>query len=413
MIPPRDAAEILKGGRPAPALAEGSGHFAENLLAFTRLLRRAGLPLGPGEALAAMEALTAVAIGDRRQVHAALRAVMVHRHEHFEIFDQAFALFWRDPEAAAHAAAMAAMEKPKERQKTPPGARRLAEAMRSDAKPPEPPKQEQQHDVTLSVSDRERLMQMDFEAMSAAELGEAKKEIRRLVLPLDERRTRRFRADPSGPAVDLRATLRDSLRSGGEILTLARRRRVTRPPPLVLLCDISGSMARYAQVLLHFLHAVANDRDRVHSFLFGTRLTNITRQLRHRDAEVAFELVAHIVPDWSGGTRIGESLERFNRLWARRVLGQGAVVLLITDGLDREGAKGLAEATERLRASCRRLIWLNPLLRYQGFQPKSQGIRAMLPHVDEFRPVHNLDSLRALVATLSDPHAGRAGRMAA
>jgi uncharacterized protein with von Willebrand factor type A (vWA) domain len=149
----------------------------------------------------------------------------------------------------------------------------------------------------------------------------------------------------------------------------------------------------------------------VHSFLFGTRLTNVTRQLRQRDPEVAFEMVSHIVPDWSGGTRIGEALEGFNQLWARRVLGQGAVVLLITDGLDREGAKGLAEATERLRKSCRRLIWLNPLLRYEGFQPRSQGIRAMLPHVDEFRPVHNLQSLRSLVATLSGAPPARGGMM--
>ncbi|MFC7688598.1 VWA domain-containing protein [Paeniroseomonas aquatica] len=191
------------------------------------------------------------------------------------------------------------------------------------------------------------------------------------------------------------------------MLSLERRRRVERPPPLVALCDISGSMSRYAQVLLHFLHAVTNDRDRVSSFLFGTRLTNVTRQLKSRDAEVAFEMVSHVVPDWSGGTRIGESLELFNKEWARRVLGQGAVVLLITDGLDREGAKGLAEATERLRHSCRRLVWLNPLLRWEGFQPRSQGIRAMLPHVDEFRPVHNLQSLRALVATLSGPQPAR------
>ena len=267
--------------------------------------------------------------------------------------------------------------------------------------------------MTLTVSDRERLQTMDFEAMSAEEIAAAKREIRRLVLPLDERRTRRYRADPTGPRVDLRATIKASLRQGGEILTLERRRLVTRPPPLVALCDISGSMSRYAQVLLHFLHAVTNDRDRVSSFLFGTRLTNVTRQLRHRDAEVAFELVSQIVPDWSGGTRIGESLALFNKLWARRVLGQGAVVLLITDGLDREGARGLAEATDRLRRSCRRLVWLNPLLRYEGFQPRSQGIRAMLPHVDEFRPVHNLASLRELVASLSDAAPRGARRMAA
>jgi uncharacterized protein with von Willebrand factor type A (vWA) domain len=190
---------------------------------------------------------------------------------------------------------------------------------------------------------------MDFESMSAEEIARAKQEIRRLVLPLDLRRTRRVRADQNGPITDLRRTVRSSLRQGGEILSIARNRRVTRPPPLVVLCDISGSMARYAQILLHFLHAVTNDRDRVHVFLFGTRLSNVTRQLRARDPEVAFQMVAHAVPDWSGGTRIGEALSSFNQKWAKRVLGQGAVVLLITDGLDRDGAHGLAENMDRLR----------------------------------------------------------------
>ncbi len=239
--------------------------------------------------------------------------------------------------------------------------------------------------------------------MRAEDIAAAKREIRRLALPLDLRRTRRLRPDAMGPVIDLRRTIRASLRQGGEILTIARNRRQTRPPPLVVLCDISGSMARYAQILLHFLHAVTNERDRVQIFLFGTRLTNISRQLRHRDAEVAFQMVAHVVPDWSGGTRIGEALAAFNRFWAKRVLGQGAVVLLITDGLDRDGAAGLAENMDRLHRSCRRLIWLNPLLRWSGFEPKSQGIRAMLPHVDEFRPVHNLASLRGLVELLSRP----------
>ena len=383
--------------------AEG-GALPANLQGFGRLLRRAGLPVGPGETLAAMEALTRVPLDSRRQVHAALRAVMVHRREHLELFDQAFLLYWSNPEAGRNAAAMAMLDGMKERSKPPPGSRRLAEAQsqprpQPDRPPPadEPPPTE----VALRVSERERLQSMDFEAMSAEDVLRARQEIRRLVLPLDARPTRRFRPDPLGPVTDLRATIRASLRQGGEILSLEHRRRVERPPPLVALCDISGSMARYAQVLLHFLHAVTGDRERVHSFLFGTRLTNVTRQLRHRDPEVAFELVSHLVPDWSGGTRIGESLALFNQRWARRVLAQGAVVLLITDGLDREGARGLAEAMARLRRSCRRLIWLNPLLRYEGFQPRSEGIKAMLPHVDEFRTVHNLDSLRALVETLS------------
>jgi uncharacterized protein with von Willebrand factor type A (vWA) domain len=385
------------------------GLLALNVMHFARLLRRAGLPVGPADMLAAEQAIALVQIGDKTQVRTALRATMIHRHEHADIFDYAFSIFWRDPEAARHAAAMAAIDGQKEMppERAPPGARRIAEAFKE---PKRPHKQEQDRaeiDAVMTVSDRERLQTMDFEAMSAAEIGQAKAEIRRLALPLDEKRTRRLRPDPQGARTDLRATLRASLRNGGEITDIARSRRVTRPPPLVVLCDISGSMSRYAQILLHFLHAVANDRDRVHTFLFGTRLSNISRQLRARDPEVAFQMVSHAVPDWSGGTRIGEALAEFNQNWSRRVLGQGAVVLLVTDGLDRDGAAGLAENMERLHKSCARLIWLNPLLRWDGFAPKSQGIRAMLPHVDEFRPVHSLASLRTLIESLSRPASAR------
>src|SRR5271166_3294814 len=381
-------------------LEAGSGRqgaLSRNVMQFARLLRRAGLPVGPAETLAGAKALTAIDIGDKAQVRAALRAAMVHRHEHQEVFDEAFGIFWRDPESAKIAQAMALMSGHVEdpTRKPTPASRRVAEAMA----PPE----KVELDAVLTVSERERLQAMDFEAMSAAEIAQAKAEMKRLAMPLEMLRTRRRRADSHGPRIDLGRTIRASLRRGGEVLELARTRAVVRAPPLVVLCDISGSMARYAQILLHFLHAVSNDRDRVHVFLFGTRLTNITRQLRHRDPEVAFQLVAHIVPDWSGGTRIGEALETFNHLWARRVLGQGAIVLLITDGLDRDGARGLADNMDRLHRSCRRLIWLNPLLRWAGFEPKSQGIRAMLPHVDDFRPVHNLASLRALVDLLSHP----------
>ncbi len=382
-----------------------TGLLPANLMHFARLLRRAGLPVGPSDMLAAQQALALVDISSRAQVRTALRATMIHRHEHADLFDQAFLMFWRDPEAAKSAAAMQLLDgRPQKPERAPPGGRRLAEAMQTPQEKRRPPEEERQEiEATFTVSERERLQTMDFEAMSADEINAAKREIQKLTLPLDERRTRRRRPDPSGPHVDLRATIRNSLRTGGEILDIAATRKTTRPPPLVVLCDISGSMNRYAQILLHFLHAVANDRDRVSTFLFGTRLSNITRQLRHRDPEVAFQLVAHAVPDWSGGTRIGEALAEFNRHWARRVLGQGAVVLLVTDGLDREGARGLAENMERLHKSCSRLVWLNPLLRWEGFAPKSQGIRAMLPHVDEFRTVHNLASLRDLVGTLSRP----------
>ncbi|WP_328805804.1 vWA domain-containing protein [Sabulicella rubraurantiaca] len=392
MIPPRDALAV-----PEPAAALGA-----NILGFVRLLRRAGMPVGPGEALLAAEAVSVAGVEERAVVKAALRATLVRRHDQSLLFDAAFDLFWRDPERARAGAALALTEAQRPEEKPRAGGRRLAEAMAGPRPPPPPPGEEKPlHDAAMTVSDREALQRMDFEAMSAEQIAAAKREIRRLALRLETRPTRRFRRDPAGPRVDLRATLREASRTGGEIAGIARRRRVRRAPPLVAICDISGSMSRYAQVLLHFLHAVVNERDRVHCFLFGTRLTNITRQLRHKDPEIAFEMVGHMVPDWSGGTRIGEALEEFNHRWGRRVLGQGAVVLLITDGLDREGGLGLAEATERLRRSCRRLIWLNPLLRYAGFEPRSQGIRAMLPHVHEFRPVHNLESLRDLVAALA------------
>ena len=386
-------------------MTAASGKLGLNVMHFARLLRRAGLPVGPAEVIAAAQALELIDLGDKTQARAALRGLMVHRHEHMDLFDHAFDLFWRDPNAAQQAAALALMDgRPPKEQRPQPGSRRIAEAMTTPhARPPQAEDPGPELDAVMTVSEQEQLRSMDFEQMSAEQVGRAKAEIRRLSLPLDLRRTRRLRPDANGPRIDLAATLRRSLRRGGEMVDLSRSARVVRPPPLVVLCDISGSMARYAQVLLHFLHAVANDRDRVHVFLFGTRLSNITRQLRFRDPEVAFQMVSHAVPDWSGGTRIGEALAEFNHRWARRVLGQGAVVLLVTDGLDRDGAVGLAENMDRLHRSCRRLIWLNPLLRWDGFQPKSSGIRAMLPHVDEFRTVHSLDSLRALVDLLSRP----------
>jgi uncharacterized protein with von Willebrand factor type A (vWA) domain len=380
---------------------------------FTRLLRRAGLPVGPGQAVAAAQALSAIDATNRTDARAALAAVLAQRHDRREVFDAAFDVFWRDPTGSELARAMAAIDGAMRKQddaKARAASRRILEAMAAEqkARPREEPQPDQQLDMTLTFSASEQLRQMDFEAMSAAEITAARAAIRKMRLVLEETATRRFRPAPTGHRWDAPATLRRALKRG-ELLEIARRRRRTRPPPLVVLCDISGSMTRYAQILLHFLHAVANARARVHVFLFGTRLTNITRQLRNRDPEVAFELVGHAVPDWSGGTRIGEALANFNRHWARRVLGQGAVVLLITDGLDRDGGRDLSHQMERLKKSCRRLVWLNPLLRYEGFAPKSLGIRAMLPHVDEFRPVHNLDSLQALADLLSKPAPPRDG----
>jgi uncharacterized protein len=247
------------------------------------------------------------------------------------------------------------------------------------------------------------LSRMDFDTMSAAELVEAKKMLSELRLPLPLIKTRRFRPHRNGARIDLRRTLKESLREGGDIIPLVRTAPTELHPPLVVLCDISGSMNPYSRMFLHFLHAITNDRDRVAVFVFGTRLTNITRQLRHRDVDVAMARVADAIKDWSGGTRIGHSLREFNWRWGRRVLGQNACVLLVSDGLDREAGEGLGEEMERLSKSCRQLVWLNPLLRYEKFEARPAGVRAMLPHVDLFLPVHNLKSLVDLAKTLSSP----------
>ncbi|KAA1058988.1 vWA domain-containing protein [Azospirillum argentinense] len=379
------------------------GGLAINLMHFARALRAAGLPVGPGKLLQAVEAVEAVGIGNRADFYWALHAVFVNRRDQREVFDQAFHVFWRNPDILKR---MMGLMLPTVRTESPdtqdPMSRRVADALRGTAPEAEgPEKSEIEVDAAFTVSAQERLQEKDFEKMSAAEMAEAKRMLARIALPVAEVTTRRHRPDPRGPRVDPRATLRRMLRSGGDLADLARRSRRTRPPPLVVLCDISGSMTRYSRMLLHFMHAVSNDRDRVHSFVFGTRLTNITRHLRHKDVDVALDAVSAAVADWSGGTRIGTALHAFNRTWARRVLGQGAVVLLITDGLDRDAGEGLAAEAERLHKSCRRLVWLNPLLRWEGFAPKSSGIRALLPHVDDFRPVHNLNSLAGLADALN------------
>jgi len=239
--------------------------------------------------------------------------------------------------------------------------------------------------------------------MPAAELRKAKREFQKMRLLRDPIETRRWRPSHTGHRIDARRTMRAALKTSGTPLNLQLRARHKRPPPLVAICDISGSMEQYSRVILHFLHALSNDRDRVHSFVFGTRLTNITRSLKFRDIDYALSRVGQEVKDWSGGTRIGAALKTFNHLWSRRVLGQSAIVLLITDGIDRDLGEGLEFEIDRLHRSCRRLIWLNPLLRYREFQPKAAGVKAILPHVDEMRPVHSLESLEALTKALSSP----------
>ncbi|MBM3598959.1 MAG: VWA domain-containing protein [Alphaproteobacteria bacterium] len=381
------------------------GRLAANIMHFGRVLRAAGLPVGPGRVLDAIRAVETVGLARRDDFYWTLHAAMVNRQDQRPIFDQAFHLFWRNPRILERMMAMLLPEfRGATEEDAPELSRRVAEAMQQGAHAPEKVQERDDElvvDATMTWSDRELLQTMDFEKMSSAELAEAKRTLKRLTLPVAEVATRRFRPDPRGPRADPRATLRAALRGGADIIDLKRRRRRMRPPPLVALCDISGSMGRYSRMLLHFLHALTNDRDRVFTFLFGTRLTHITRHLRRRDVDEALDRVAGAVEDWAGGTRIGHCIDEFNRRWSRRVLAQGAVVLLISDGLDRDAGEGLGQAMERLHKSCRRLIWLNPLLRYEGFAPKSLGIRAILPHVDDFRTVHNLASLSALADALS------------
>jgi uncharacterized protein with von Willebrand factor type A (vWA) domain len=236
--------------------------------------------------------------------------------------------------------------------------------------------------------------------MTADEMEQAKRLIAGLRLPIPQIMTRRLHPDARGHRVDLRASLRASLRGNADIIALRRRSYRRRHPPLVVLCDISGSMSRYSRMFLHFLHAITSDRDRVTSFVFGTRLTNITRQLRQRDVDIALGAISATVADWSGGTRIGATLKEFNQRWSRRVLGQNAVVMLISDGLDRDPGEDLGVQIERLHKSCHRLIWLNPLLRFEEFEPRAAGVRLMLPHVDAFLPAHNIDSLTDLARSL-------------
>ena len=371
---------------------------------FARVLRAAGLPIGPDRVVDALRALETAGIERREDFYWTLAAVFLSKREQRELFDQAFHIFWRDPQMLERIMSLLLPQiyGRAGQAETPQASRRLSDALYSKREQAQDRQQQQEIeiDASLTFSQSELLQHADFESMSGAELAQAKKLIARLRLPIPEAQTRRFRPDARGAGIDLPATLRASLRGGAQIIALKRRSRITRHPPLVVLCDISGSMSRYSRMFLHFLHAITNDRDRVHTLVFGTRLTNITRHLRNRDVDIAMNRVAAAIQDWAGGTRIGVCLAEFNRKWSRRLLGQNAVVLLISDGLDRDIGAGLGAQMERLHKSCRKLVWLNPLLRYQGFQPRPTGVRAMLPHVDAFMPVHNIDSLVDLAREL-------------
>ncbi len=395
-----------------PKTAGPPGRLVENITHFTRALRQAGVRVGTSQIETAIRAVPLAGFTNRADFHATLRASMINRPEHLEVFDQVFTLFWRDPEYLERMMRMMSpllqsaktAEKPKQA-----AARRAMDALtQGHDQSGNPPKRDViDIDAEMSWSANEIFQNMDFEQMSAAELTAAKLAVAALDLDFPLIRTRRFTRQASTGRPDMRAMMRQNLRKGGEIDKIARKAPITRATDLVAICDISGSMSGYARMLMHFLHVLAwsrkNDIGRVHGFTFSTRLTNISRALHLKDVDLAMEAVASEAPDWKGGTRIAGALRQFNRDWSRRLLGRGATVLLITDGLERDDPVALGEAAERLSRSCRHLVWLNPLLRWDDFAPLAQGIRTLLPRVDSFHACHSIASLADLGQALGGP----------
>ena len=384
--------------------------FAENVVHFARVLRSAGIPVGPDRVLAALEAIEAVGVGRRDDVHAALSSVMLDRHEQQPLFDDAFAAFWRDPKLLERMMAELLPKISGRREMNKRHSQRLADALA--APPPaaegarkEGPDDRVEFETAFTFSDRERLQRADFESMTAAEFDLAKKLAEEVPLPFAPVRRRRHEASARG-VVDLRATMLAMARQPETLVPRFSRPR-SELPTIVVLLDVSGSMDRYARLMLHYVHGLTRRYLKVHTLTFGTRLTNITRSLRHRDPDLALALASAQVQDWKGGTRIASCLDDFNHHWARRLLGANAALLLVTDGLDRDEHGELTRAAAQLRLFARQIVWLNPLLRFEKFEPRAGGVRALLPFVDRFLPVHNLASLADLATVLREAPAPR------
>jgi uncharacterized protein with von Willebrand factor type A (vWA) domain len=381
-----------------------SGNLLHNLILFGRLLRGLGLDVNPGRMIDLVHALGYIEIGRKPDFYHAARSLLVHRREDIRLFDEAFEMFWRKPAEGWTTLDLSVLGEPR-RSRRP---RVTAPPLRSRAAPPEDGRGQAPAEdrppvvqVTLTYSEREVLRHKDFTELSGEELEAIKRLMAKLVWTLGQRRTRRRRPG-HGWLFDLRRTVRRNLKYGGEVLEWARREPRFKPRPLVIVADISGSMERYTRLLLHFIYGLAEGLDqKVEAFVFSTRLTRVTRQLRGRDVDRALREVSRIVPDWSGGTRIGEALKTFNFKWGRRVLGRGAVALLISDGWDRGDVELLRREMARLQRSCHRLIWLNPLLGAPEYEPLTRGMQTALPFIDDFLPVHNLASLEDLAERLA------------
>ena len=393
-----------------------AGRLVDNVVHFARVLRKAGLPVGTDRALLALRALEIAGIGGRDQLHDVLAACLTSRVEHLPLFEQAFHVFWRDPHLLSEVIRMTPPRESGGDLRPATASRRLIDALldssrarRQSSGPGEPVAH-----IRPSWSDREHLSTMDFDSMTSEESRAAERVITALEPLLARQRTRRQSASKAGQRLALRQLLRDAGRRGGELAELPRRRWRPQLEPLCVIVDISGSMSRYSRMFLHFMHALMNGPRasdlRVSAFVFATRLTNVTRLLRRCDPDVALGRVTGAVKDWSGGTRIALCLKKFNQEWARRMPLAGATVLLVTDGLELAEIEALSEQAGRLHRSCRRVLWLNPLLRYDAFTPKARGVRALLAHVDEMLPIHNIESLQQLILALQTSREGHRWR---
>ena len=404
--------KTLKNSDPniAHQLNTGSGaKLSDNVLYFARVLRSAGIPIGSGRILEAIEAINKIGLADKSIFYWALHSVFVHKNEHREIFDQTFKIFWKNPRLLEK---MMQLALPRLNTGTPETSdsdinRRVQEAFNTDNISEDnyvdaSTEDELEFDAVMTYSESELLQGMDFEQMSSDEINKAKKVIAQMNLSIPQVKSRRFKSSSLRRKIDLRQSLKGANKFCGEYIPLRYKSRKDKHPPIIAICDVSGSMSRYSRMLLHFMHVLTTLRNDVHTFLFGTRLTNVTRFLRFKDVDEALAATSSAVEDWSGGTRIGDCLKEFNFNWSRRVLGPGAIVLFITDGLDRGGGIGLSKQIKLIQKSSKRLIWLNPLLRYEEFAPKPTGVKAILPHVDEFRPIHSLESMDQLVNALSE-----------
>ena len=385
--------------------AEPGGHILANLLRFAEVLRRLGLDAGPANVLDMVRATEHVHIGRRGEFYQAARSIFVHRRQDLPVFDEAFNVFWRKPNTARSGMDLRSMGEQRRFRKPQVSAGRDEPADDSLALEGDPDDESVSNiDLTRTYSAREVLRQKDFSQFTGQEIAEARRMMAALRWDLGRRRTRRM-VPGEGAGLDLRRSLRRSLQYGGEMFDLAERGPKVRARSLALICDVSGSMERYTRMLLHFIHTIASGQSpsplQIEAFLFATRLTRITRQLRYRSIDQAITEVSRAVPDWAGGTRIGDAVKTFNYQWLRRTLRGQAIVMIISDGWDRGEPELLARETSRLQRSCHRLIWLNPLLGSASYQPLTQGMQAALPYVDDFLPVHNMNSLQALAAHLS------------